>query len=62
MKVQLRDWIPLLIMVVLLGISVLGSLVTGLSGGVEIGMLLLLAVVQVLWIGIPFLARKVGDN
>jgi len=49
-------------MVVLLGISVLGSLVTGLSGGVEIGMLLLLAVVQVLWIGIPFLARKVGDN
>lgn len=60
MNFRVRDWIPGILLLILLGIDVLGTVVSGLPSGIEIGFVLLLLVVQILWIGIPFVARKAG--
>lgn len=60
MKFRVRDWIPTLILLILLGIVFLASVITGLSGGVEEIVILGFVVLQAFWIGIPYLVRKVA--
>lgn len=52
MNLRIRDWIPGIAALVLIAVDILSAFVPGLPSGVEVGALLVLAVIQALWIGV----------